>query len=215
MVDSEFFLKGFDKIWISYCFYQSKNGSLSTKHAAVALDSSGTPHLAYVNLFFDGYTVDSILTYAYRDGPGWQSEQVAHQVAPRVAIAVDGNGFPHIVSCDDYFVMEYHHKEENGWHREALGGGSSQNPYILLNSQGKPLIGFNDYERITYALLRQDGWWEMGQTQNPFWHSSIGMAMDGIDRVHFAFRDSSTHDVIYSSPYTGPIYSMYMPIKRR
>jgi hypothetical protein len=185
-------------------------------HAAVALDSSGTPHFAYVTRIWDGSTVvDRILSYAYRDGAGWHSEQVAHQVAPRVAIAMDRNGFPHIVSCDDYYVMEYHHKDENGWHRETLGGGSPQNPYIFLNSQGKPFIGFNDYGHISYAFLRQDGWWERGQTQNPFWLGSIGMAMDGDDRIHFAYRDASTFDVIYSSPYTGPIYSISMPIIRR
>jgi hypothetical protein len=129
-------------------------------HAAVTLDSSGTPHFAYVTFVMDGYTViDSILSYAYRDGLGWHSEQVAHQVAPRVAIAVDGNGFPHIVSCDDYYVMEYHHKDENGWHRETLGGSSSRNPYIILNSQGKPMIGFNDYGHISYAFWSQDVRW--------------------------------------------------------
>jgi hypothetical protein len=202
-----------------YYIYLSETGWQNEEigvgdHGAVALDSSGTPHIAYVTRILYVNPFDSILSYAYRDGLGWHSEQVAHQVAPGVAIAVDENGFPHIVSCDGYFDMEYHHKDENGWHRETLGGGSLKNPFILLNSQGKPMIGYNDYLHISYAFWSQDGWLR-GQTQDPSGSGSIGMAIDGNDRIHFAYRDSSTRDVIYSSPYTGPIYSIFMPVVNR
>ncbi len=183
------------------------------EHGAVALDSSDMPHIAYVTAIEDGFTVvDRILSYTYRDGSGWHTEEVAHQVGTRVAIAVDGVGFPHIAS-QYYYPMEYHHKDGCGWHRETLGGGSEFNPHILLNSLGKPFIGIND-GHISYFFWGQNGW-ESGGIQNPYYYTAIGMAMDGDEGIHFAFRETSTYDVIYLSPYTGTIYSMYMPVVNR
>ncbi|RMF48419.1 MAG: hypothetical protein D6755_03885 [Anaerolineae bacterium] len=181
-------------------------------HGAVALDSSDTPHFAYVTSVWDYlHVVDRILSYSYRDSLGWHTEEVAHQVGQRVAMAVDGNGFPHIVT-GGYYLLEYHHKDENGWHRETLGDGSEQNPHILLNSQGKPFIGINECcGHLAYAFWSQDGWIK-GQIPNPYYYAAMGMAMDNNEDIHFAFRETTTYDVIYLSPYKGPIYSFYLPI---
>lgn len=181
-------------------------------HGAVALDLLDTPHFAYVTSIWDGFTVaDRILSYAYRDDLGWHTEEVAHQVGPRVAIAVDGYGFPHIVSGDYYYPVEYHYKDETGWHRETLGGSIAQNPHILLDGQGKPFIGFNECcGHLTYAFWSEDGW-EKGQIPNPYFYAGMGMAMDLDEDIHFAFRETSTYDVIYLYPYTGPIYTLNMP----
>ena len=181
-------------------------------HGSVALDSSDTPHFAYATRIWDGLdVVDRVLSCAYRDSLGWHTEEVAHQVGQRVAMAVDGNGFPHIAT-GGYYLLEYHHKDENGWYRETLGGGSEQNPHILLNSQGKPFIGINECcGHIAYAFWSQDGWIK-GQIPNPYYYAAMGMAMDNNEDIHFAFRETLSYDVIYLSPYKGPIYSFYLPI---
>lgn len=184
-------------------------------HGAVALDSSDTPHFAYVTRIWDGFdVVDRVLSYTYRGALGWHTEEVAHQVGQRVAIAVDGNGSPHMAT-GGYYLLEYHHKDENGWYRETLGGGSEQNPHILLNSQGKPFIGLNECcGHIAYAFWSQDGWIK-GQIPNPYYYAAMGMAMDNNEDIHFAFRETSTYDVIYLSPYTGSIYTFYLPATTR
>jgi hypothetical protein len=185
-------------------------------HGAVALDASETPHFAYVTRIWDGLeVVDRILSYTYQDGLGWHTEEVAHHGGPRVAIAVDDNGFPHIVSGDYYYPLEYHHKDENGWHRETLGSSIAQNPHILLDSQGNPFIGFNECcGHLSYAFWSQNGW-KKGQIPGSFFYASMGMAMDGGEDIHFVFREISTYDVIYLSPYQGPIYSFYLPTVAR
>lgn len=201
-----------------YYIYLSETGWQKEKvgegdHGAVALDLSDTPHVAYVTRVWDGFTVvDRILSYAYWDVSEWHTEEVAHQVGSRVAMALDESGFPHIVSGNYYYPLEYHHKDETGWHRETLGGSIAQNPHILLNSDGKPFIGFNECcGHISYAFWSPSGW-QRGQIPNPYFYAGIGMAMDGNEEIHFAFRETSTYDVIYLSPYIGPIYSVYMPI---
>jgi hypothetical protein len=181
-------------------------------HGAVALDGSGNPHFAYVTRIWDGLVVvDHLLSYAYLDNLGWHTEEVAHQTGPRVTIAIDGNSFPHIVSGDYYFPLEYHHKDTSGWHRETLGGSIAQNPHILLDIEGNPYIGFNECcGHIAYAFWEQDEW-RKGQIPNPYFYTGMGMAMDGEESIHFTFRETSTYDVIYLYPYTGPIYTLNMP----
>ncbi|MFZ5810146.1 MAG: hypothetical protein ACOY16_12760 [Chloroflexota bacterium] len=201
-----------------YYIYLSETGWQKEKvgegdHGAVALDSSDKPHYAYVTRVWDGFNVvDRVLSYAYWNASEWHAEEVAHQVGSRVAIALDESGFPHIVSGDYYYPLEYHHKDETGWHRETLGGSIAQNPHILLNNDGKPFIGFNECcGHVAYAFWSPGGW-NKGQIPNPYFYAGIGMAMNENEEIHFAFRETSTYNVIYLSPYTGPIYSVYMPI---
>jgi uncharacterized repeat protein (TIGR02543 family) len=110
--------------------------------AALALDGSGHPHIAYRS----GY---GHLTYVTHDGSAWGTPELvdeADSYAP--SIALDGSGDPHVAylvrpSGASTETMHYAVRGDTGWSTETVDeAGDAGAPSLVVDAFDRPHIGY-------------------------------------------------------------------------
>lgn len=176
----------------------------------LALGPNGLPFIARVYRTWElGTPQDGFLELSYRDPYGWHVEEVAHPPQGlNVAMAIDSTGQPHIVTNGGAAPGNYYWKSATSWNAEAVMVGDS--PVLLLNPQDLPSISSNNSVSLMYAIRQPEGW-RSGGVGNLAFASRPGMAMDSRGNIFFAYSEANTHYVVLVRPYTGSIYTFYMP----
>jgi len=158
--------------------------------SAIALDSTGFPHVAYQG-------VDSHLHHAWFDGLKWQRELVdgASEGGRGNSVAIDAQGHIHITH-ETASGLAYASFDGSSWHLTDLGVTGSRT-HLQLDAFGHPHVLFsNFYGGLGYA--RFDGaHWQIEEYALPgSWYSS-GLAVDAEGHAH----------VSYSVNYSGCFYA--------
>ncbi len=126
--------------------------SLSDGHSSLALDPSGTPHLAYAFL-------NRKVRYAAWNGSGWQIETVDPDVitAGSISLALDSLGRPHVAY---YGIEVLHYAYWNGttWLREVVDGGLDVGLFadLALDSTNGRHIGYRDDSNRSFRYATKD-----------------------------------------------------------
>jgi hypothetical protein len=129
---------------------------------SVAMDSSGTPHIAWRTGVFFG---EGILNYAKVVNGVWQEEIVDDTPGGTsyVSIAVDAGGFPHIVYSGELAGMPMRYARWDGttWQKEDVSfRGGILSPSLVLDAAGDPHVAYivGTGSEIDYAV-RSGGVW--------------------------------------------------------
>ena len=170
----------------------STGGGWPADHA-LALDSSGNPHLSY----FDN--TNRLLKYAVRNGSAWQIQSVDSGTAS--TLALDGSGNPHI--CYDYSIpgnplMKYAAWNGSVWQYQTVTSLPPGGELIsmAINSTGKPGICCSLSGDMagpwTVDYISWDG---------SAWHSQVvvdtaeekwaSLALDGSDNPRISYYDGN------------------------
>jgi hypothetical protein len=132
---------------------------------SLALDADGNPHIASGNGKVGN---DYPIAYSYKEGGTWHSIEVQHNGGAYPSLALDSQGYPHLVyptslyqgypeyKCD----LRYAYQDRHGWHYQsllALHPMWAYYPYtdIALDSQDRPYLSFLRYN--TLALVSRTG----------------------------------------------------------
>ncbi len=168
--------------------------------SSLALDSQGTPHIAYEA----GTNAD--LRYAVRDGAGWNVETIESSVgsgACSVSLALDGNDQPHISYYDVHNgQLIYSVRSGVSWNSEIVdsSGNVGHGASLALDAAGHPHIAYLDgmNEDLKYATNDGSGWKSQVVDSDGVvgWFSSI--ALDGNGQPHIAYYDFDNKRVRYA-----------------
>lgn len=180
-----------------------------TGQRAIALDSSGYPHIIYYR-HTSPPSNDRDLKYAYKDGTGWHTEIAVDGVARTgayAAMVLDDSDYPHTSYMDSTNGnIGYAYKDGSGWHTEiacsynalSITPGTS----IKLDSSG--------YPHIAYVWIQVTGgnrWVQYVYKDAIGWHIEVvGSAISGTpcidlgnnDCPHVGFYDATADDLIYA-----------------
>lgn len=139
----------------------------------LVIDPVGDAHLVFGGL---------ALTYAHRDGDGWDFQPVGSGAYP--SLAIDSGGKLHLTYYDSN-AIHYAVRENGEWViRHAMPAGSSSNS-LALDAAGRPHIAYlhpgPDHSVLTYTSQESGGWSESIVT--PLWNTgTAGLAVDGDGR---------------------------------
>lgn len=139
---------------------------------SLALDSSGRPHIAYLDTFNDD------LKYARWDGDEWVTETVTHHGATSLvdylSLALAPDGSPRIAYAEQslaaHTILKFARRDGATWTVEtvddgALGGATVDTGYfpsLAIDGDGGAHISYNrridiDTEELMYAIGGPDG----------------------------------------------------------
>lgn len=215
MSDRSLRLDGADRPHVAYggdqLFYAWHNGSGwlyetvdqtpgAGTHAALALDTSGYPHISY----YWG-SPDYDLRYVYKDASGWHTE-VADDwwVGKHTSLALDGDGYPHISYASDGGNLRYAYKDTSGWSLETVDsqGQLGVDNSLALDSQGYPHISYFDGApnyNLKYAHQDAAGW-QVATVDETSMSGSDSLLVIGIgDHAHISYMDEWYGDLRYAS----------------
>lgn len=114
---------------------------------------------------------------------GWQND-----------IAVDANGYPHIIyTSDDSYGFEdyvkYAYYDGNLWHTEIIrlqnNGADISGTSIVLDTQDNPHVAFGGQEGIVYAEWTGSTW----ITQTVGWGYNPTLVLDSLQRPRVSYHD--------------------------
>lgn len=162
-------------------------------HTSLALDASGTPHIAYYN------SASSSVQYARRDYTGWHVETVdnAGDVGRYVSLAVDGGAKPHVAYFDETNrALKYAQRSTYGWQAETIDPEPLESYGIDLSLA----IDGNGYVRISYlnpistltyevrhAYQDTTGWHVETAYSSGYSAWSTSLVVDGSQRSHITY----------------------------
>ena len=131
------------------------------EYAAIAVDGSNRPHLAYVA---QGDPGGKIVRYAVLSGTTWLSTTMGAGAYP--ALALDHHGHPHLAYAgwdDGIAPLHYTWYDGSVWQTEDVVTSSVDAVTLALDSSDMPhlgytMFGYGDAAEIHYARRTQQGW---------------------------------------------------------
>jgi hypothetical protein len=134
----------------------------SGKFNAIARDSAGHPHIAYINVKYE----NSSARYARWNGQGWDISVLEGRDGPlsggSAAIVLDKNDTPHLTYSDlAHGIVKYAVRRNGKWDlqvvdRLAAAGYPDRNG-IALDDQGRVYISYYDAGRGVLKLAHKQG----------------------------------------------------------
>ena len=175
-------------------------------HAAVALSTSGEPHVT----FYDEVQRD--LIYLFREGRQWGRVTVASEgdVGLYTSLVLDEAHQPHITFYDASLgILKYAHWTGESWLIEVVDDAGDTGLYsvVSLNGNGQPVVVYfsRTEEAVKLATRAGNGGWQaetvvvLGSQERTYLSLVIG---DG-DVPHVSFYDSVERTLNYATVVAG------------
>jgi MYXO-CTERM domain-containing protein len=162
--------------------------SLVAGTTSVALDSSGHPHVAYLDVTNDD------LRYAWFDGASWTLETVDRDgLGWHASLALDAQDRPHIVHYDfSNSDLKYATRTADGWQTETIDseGFVGRKPSIEIDDGGRIHVSYHDtgLDDLKYAV--RDGAWSIETIDSVDWvgdHTSLALDSSGSPHISYFF----------------------------
>jgi hypothetical protein len=143
--------------------YETVDSSLAVgSHAALALDGSGVPHLAYYD------ALRGALKCAWEDGAGWHNTPVDTSGADGygTSLALDGMSRPHVIyrgrAGPGTFELRYASNDGSDWSQEVIDSGlhPGVGGSVVLDAAGFVHVAFHGLSSPCLMYARRDtlGW---------------------------------------------------------
>ena len=133
------------------------------------------------------------------------SPKYFHNFSPR-AMAVDGNGYPHITYGGDH--LYYAHYDGNIWHYETvdISPKVGELASLALDAGGKAYISYYDYTNsdLKYATNKSGAW--ITETVDDSYESNgkySSLALDAGGNTHISYYDYTSSDLKYATNKSG------------
>jgi hypothetical protein len=182
-----------------------------SRQNAVAVDSQGVAHVAYVK--YTGGTPTQILLYATNASGSWVTTPI-HDTGNRAEfteIAVDSNDKVHICFSTYYAPggdLFYATNASGAWVTTPVASGSrARDCDIATDSNNKAHISYYDIDGydLKYATNASGTWTSQTLDATGNVGESNSIAVDSANKVHISYHDSgvSTNDLKYATNVTG------------
>ena len=139
-------------------FTQDIGCSVPGMPLSIAVDSTGTAHIAY-----SGRYPDYGLKYATNQGGTWATSTVDTGYVPNLSAALDTNGWMHVAYSDNAGHIKYAHQDGAGtWAIEFIESEGSPNyPSLALDAAGNVHVSYVSWlngSRLIYATDSSGAW---------------------------------------------------------
>ncbi len=134
----------------------------SVSETAVALDSNGNPHIAYINGQGD------LLRYATWNGTTWQVQDIEQVGFPQTialgSLALDANNHAHISynsfsnSSPEPELLKYAHWNGAAWQIQTVENGLVYDSALAVDSSGMPHLSYAFREELDTYVLKYAVW---------------------------------------------------------
>ena len=177
-------------------------GSAGARWPSVAVDSSGNPHISYLDYNTGQLHLASLTAW----GPDTWSNVIVDagaQVGQGARLAIDRFGQAHIAYMDlTHGVMKYAARLQGIWQTTVVnvaGMKPAHGHALAVDSTGKPYIAYSDAsaQKIMLASLNGSNWTaeaaadDTGKDIEKF----ISLAFDAADNPHISFHDSTLTEI--------------------
>lgn len=195
------------KLWIFETVddkpYTEKDMVCSFDNTAIAIDSTSTPHIIYVDV------CNNQLKYAFRNSSGWVNEVVDSGVGIiQFSIAVDSSNNPHICYSETTTnTLKYAYKDGYGWDSEIIDKDDSgiMGPSISIDSIDKTHISYRvwhlttDGKKILKYGSKDESGWHLESIDNASDVSDkyTKIVLDSTDMPHITYIDGSKNSLKY------------------
>jgi hypothetical protein len=160
------------------------------EYNSIAIDSSGHPHISYLD---NSNPADYVLKHAYFDGRKWKTETVdSGDVGWWSAIAIDSLGHIHISYHADKPSSSLKYAYFNGtvWNLTIVDSGGYSTA-LAVDSNNRPHIThITATNEVKY--IRYDGvnWLTETIAEGALWFGSTSLALTSSDEAYISFSDS-------------------------
>jgi len=181
-------------------------------YASLALDGNlsagqARPHIGSYD------QIREQIRYAWWNGSAWQLETVASDVGfgsygLATSLALDSLGRPHMsYRIDTPDSLMYAHHDGTAWQVETVDAGFrlGECNTLALDSLGRPHIAYYEFYFDPDPDILKHAWWDGAQWQiatvDQAWAlepGTIGLALDGNDHPHIAYRDEGSQVLRYA-----------------
>lgn len=184
------------------------------EECGIAVDSSDNPHVSSNN----GDTTNA-LRYATKSGGSWDIEtfeQPENYHVTSTSIALDSDGYPHIVynissnddvedEDDDFYRVRYTYWDGSDWQVENiatngedvfLGIDSNDNSHVSLRREN--IDEESDVTRLSYAKRTAGTWNVTTIDSDTSAGGDTGLAVDSSNNPHIVYRDYGNSAVRYA-----------------
>ena len=167
------------------------------RYSSLAIDSSGTPHIAY----YDATNAD--LKYARWTGAAWSVETVdgtGVDVGSAPALALDGSGWARIAYADTTNMdVKFASKSSGGWTLQTVDGPGSMGNVggLALDGSGKAAISYSDLgsQDLKAALWTGGSWSTMTVDSRGGKGEYSGPVIEPFGSMTVVYKDSSNDDL--------------------
>ena len=187
----------------------------SGKFNVIAIDSHGTPHIAYANVKAE----TSSLRYATWNGQSWNAEIIEGAAGPfpvySVGMVLDKDDNPHIAYTDmEHRLVKYATRRQGKWVTSAVDSvripAYPDRDGIALDSSGNPYVSYYDQGTgmLKVATLK-NGTWMAAVLDRNYAGFTSSMAIDR-DTLWVSYSDETgaalkvAHHSLESSPTVEP-----------
>ncbi|MEM3432778.1 MAG: hypothetical protein QXU79_00685 [Candidatus Micrarchaeaceae archaeon] len=193
---------------LSYTWFIETVDEDGDYNPSIALDSSGTPHIAYGSY---GYG----LRYAHRVGGIWQKEVIeggTHKGYADVSLVLDALDHPHIAYWEYMSsTLRYAWNDGTDWYTETIDTRGERTS-MALDTEGRLHLAYFAGGELRYALRSGTTWYT--ETVDPLtgaWTQELSLDLDNFNRPHvsyvaiplhlrYAYRDESGWHIEEISP---------------
>jgi hypothetical protein len=180
-------------------------------NTAIALDSNGRPHIAYVAGNGPFGWADQNLKHAVWTGSTWQVEIVDDNddTHPQISLAIDSQDRPHVSYARQEparYVAGYAVRTEQGWQLEQVDAAEGRDvgrySSLALDDNDQPHISYEDDGQETWLKYahKTGGNWQIEPVveTGPFINRSFtSLALDKNGRPHISFLGNSEGHLRY------------------
>jgi hypothetical protein len=174
---------------------------MAPNFVSFAMDSSGTPYIAYYVNYFNNHRV-AVIKYTNENWAQVGSADFATDQVKELSLAIDPRGFPFIAYGDrqksgKVMVMMYNGKSWVDIAKSGVSSGGASRITLVLDSNGKPYVAYEDHAigyKLAVMKFTGESWIEVGKAgfsaANP---RSLCLAFDPNDTAYVAYQDSDNN----------------------
>ena len=164
------------------------NLGLEDYYPNLAIDSSGIPHIVYINEDKDN------VRHTYFKNNTWQTEIIDNRSSiSQVSFRLDSNLHPHIAYLSKGLLYAYN--DGNKWYKETVDDSLWYDDVSLaMDSKNRPHIAYSDDDNVKYAY-KDVGGWHIDEVDSG---STPSLSLDNNDFPLIAYYDVNSGDLKYA-----------------
>lgn len=171
--------------------WKTKNLGGGGGYNSIALDSSGIPHISYLD---DSNLTDYALRHAFLNGRTWRTEVVdSGDVGWYSSIKVDPLGHVHIAYHTDHptFSLKYAFFDGTDWSKTFVESGGYSTSIAVDENNRPHILHITGANELKYVRYDGNTWLSETVAQDALWFGATSLALTPTGSAYITFSDGA------------------------